>query len=225
MVAMVGAVSAQELSLGVKGGLNMSKFTGKDFKDPAMKLGFNVGIAADYEFAPNMAIQSGLFFTTKGTKLASSKVEQKIGDINISSSSSATSNAMYLQVPIHFAYKMDVSPETRIVFHAGPYVAYGIGGKTKGNVDVKISGNVPQSIKDAVDKYVKDLNNSIKDYNTFDAKTGLKPFDAGLGLGVGAEFGSFVVDLGWDMGLLNLSRAKDGSVKTQNGYLSLGYKF
>ena len=61
--------------------------------------------------------------------------------------------------------------------------------------------------------------------DTFKKDSGLKPFDAGLGLGVGAEFGMILVDLGWDMGLTNLSRASSGSIKTQNAYLSLGVKF
>ena len=82
--------------------------------------------------------------------------------------------------------------------HAGPYAAYGIGGKMKAG---------PLSI------------------NTFDKDLGFKPFDAGLGLGVGAEFGPILVDVGWDMGLTNISRASSGNVKNQNAYLSLGYKF
>lgn len=109
---------------------------------------------------------------------------------------------MYLQMPVHFAYKLDVAPATRVVFHAGPYVAYGVGGKMSSTI-----GKITSSV------------------NTFDKNLGFKPFDAGLGLGVGAEFGQFLVDLGWDMGLVNISRDKNGSVKTQNAYLSVGYKF
>ena len=52
-----------------------------------------------------------------------------------------------------------------------------------------------------------------------------KPFDAGLGLGVGAEFERFLVDIGWDMGLVNISNNTDGNIKNQNAYLSVGYKF
>ncbi|MDO5664813.1 MAG: porin family protein [Bacteroidia bacterium] len=201
MVAMVGAMSAQELTFGVKGGLNMSNFTGKGVKDTKMKLGFNVGIAADYEFAENMAIQSGLYFMSKGAKKEIALGKDKI---------THTANAYYLQIPVHFAYKVDIAPETRIVFHAGPYVAYGVGGKSK--YDSKYTD------------ILKKAGISL-DQNTFDKKVGYKPFDAGIGLGVGAEFGSFLVDLGWDMGLVNISRVKDAPVKTQNAYLSVGYKF
>lgn len=225
MVAMVGAISAQELSLGIKGGVNMSNYYGKDVKDTKMKLGYNVGISADYDFAPNMAIQSGLFLTTKGAKLASTKINQKFGDATISGSSDITANAMYLQVPVHFAYKMDVNPDTRIVLHAGPYVAYGVGGKTKTTHDYKITGKPSDTEKAAFDAFVKNLNADSKGVDTFEKDKGLKPFDAGLGVGVGAEFGQFLVDLGCDFGLMNISRTKGANMKNLNAHLSVGYKF
>lgn len=225
MVAMVGAVSAQGLSLEIKGGVNMSNLYGKEVKDTKMKLGFNVGIAADYEFESNVAIQSGLYFITKGAKLSSTKIDQKVGDIKLSGTVDKTANAMYLQIPLHLAYKIDVTPGARVVLHAGPYAAYGVGGKISGKSTVKVSGNVPADQKAAVDAALKQINASTNSVNTFDKKMGYKPFDAGVGIGVGAEFGSFLVDLGWDMGLLNISRNKGVNVKNQNAYLALGFKF
>ncbi|MDO5664814.1 MAG: porin family protein [Bacteroidia bacterium] len=216
MLAIVTAASAQ-LSLGVKGGVNMSNFTGKEVKDTKMKLGFNVGVSADYEFMPNMAIQSGLYFVTKGATLAE-KEEELLG---LKVKSSIALNAMYLQVPVHFAYKLDVTPGTRLVFHAGPYIAYGVGGKTKAKI--KISGDIPAEFKDKINEEIKKIEG--EGVNTFDKKEGIKRLDAGLGIGVGAEFGRFLVDLGWDMGLLNLSEDKNSPVRNQNAYLSVGYKF
>ena len=196
MVAMVGAVSAQELSLGVKGGLNISNLSGKGVDDAKMKLGFHVGLGADYEFAPNMAVQSGLLFTTKGAKAKELGVE-------------GTLDMMYLQLPVHFAYKMDINPGTRFVLHAGPYVAYGVGGKTKFE---------EKGVSLSFDTFGKRKIGGVE-------VEGAKRFDAGLGIGAGFEFGQFLVDLGWDMGLVNVGRDKDNKITTQNGYLSLGYKF
>ncbi|NLZ73844.1 MAG: PorT family protein [Bacteroidales bacterium] len=193
LLSMVSLVGAQTPSLSVKAGLNMSNFYGSELSDKNMKVGFHAGIGADFDFAPNMAIQSGLFFTSKGAKYTT--------DIE---NTELNANANFLQLPVHFAYKIDVMPGTRIVLHAGPYIAYGIGGKTKaGSIEV----------------------DTFKDDAFLDVLNGLKPFDAGLGLGVGAEFGRILVDLGWDMGLTNLSRVSLYDVKTQNAYLTLGYKF
>jgi hypothetical protein len=112
---------------------------------------------------------------------------------------------MYVQLPVHLAYKIDVMPGTRVVLHAGPYAAYGVGGSRKLDVGELGSMDVDKIFGDGAFQY--------------------KPFDAGLGIGVGAEFGAILVDLGWDMGLVNISNNDNGSVKNQNAYLSLGYKF
>lgn len=197
MLAIVTAASAQ-MSLGVKGGMNMSNFYGDELNDKNMKIGFHIGLAADYEFMPSMAIQTGLFLTTKGSKTTGEFLGIK-GEY--------THNPMYLQVPVHFAYKLDATPGTRIVFHAGPYVAYGVAGKSK----LKVSAGGESRTSEGT--------------NLFGDKGSLKPFDAGLGLGVGAEFGPILVDLGWDMGLVNISKVSNGNIKNQNAYLSVGYKF
>lgn len=195
MLAFVSVASAQ-VNLGVKGGINLSNYYGDDLNDKSAKVGYHVGLVGDYEFAYNMAIQTGLFFTTKGAKYESNFQDYK---------TKQTSNANYLQIPVHFAYKLDVMPGTRIVFHAGPYLAYGVGGKAKFHTGVGDSFEISSK--------------------TFDKDYGFKRFDSGLGLGVGAEFGQIILDLGWDMGLVNISRVSDGKVKTQNAYLSVGYKF
>lgn len=198
MLVAVTAVSAQPLNLGVKGGVNLSNFYGDELNDKNAKVGFHIGLAADYDFAYNSAIQTGLFFTTKGSKYTAS-----IGD----ASGEFSVNPMYLQLPVHYAYKLDVSPGTRVVFHAGPYAAYGVGGKTK----FKVSSGSSSAGRDGENVFGKDRL--------------LKPFDAGLGLGVGAEFGQIILDLGWDMGLVNISNVDNGNIKNQNAYLSVGYKF
>src|SRR5690606_11980126 len=109
MLAIVTVVSAQ-VNLGIKGGVNMSNLVYDDeVDDKSPKIGFHVGLALDYEFMPSSAIQTGLFFTTKGFKAESTSLDAEY-----------TENLMYLQVPLHYAYKVDVMPGTRIVFHAGP---------------------------------------------------------------------------------------------------------
>lgn len=196
MIAMVTAASAQ-MHLGVKGGVNMSNFYGDELDDNNVKIGFHVGLAADFDFAYNSAIQTGLYFTTKGAKY-STTISSVTADLTV--------NPMYLQLPVHYAYKIDVSPGTRVVLHAGPYTAYGVGGKSK------IKGSVGGM-------------SGEEESDVFGDDGFLKRFDAGLGLGVGAEFGPLLLDLGWDMGLVNIVDSNDGDLKNQNAYLSIGYRF
>ena len=189
MLAIVTVASAQ-MNLGIKGGVNYSNIMGKDASDLyEAKIGFNAGLAADFNFAPEMAIQTGLFFTTKGA--------------NFKATNKASIDLMYLQMPIHFAYKVSVTHGTRVVLHAGPYVAYGVSGKAK----------------------YKDISVDVfKEYNFLgNSYSAIQRFDAGVGLGVGAEFGQFLVDIGWDMGLVKLNKNLDW--KNMSAALSIGYKF
>lgn len=205
-LAMATLISAQSASLSIEGGLNMSNFYGNNLSDKNIKPGFHIGVGADLEFMPNIALQTGLFYSAKGAKYTYTSPITNDVEFNIS--------ANYIQLPIHLAYKMDVTPGTKLVFHAGPYLAYGVGGKRK------------------IDNYRGDLKQLFgeQEVNTFDKNHGLKRFDSGLGIGVGVEFGIITVDLGWDMGLTDLARENKEivakkSIKTQSAYLSLGYKF
>ncbi|MDL2303325.1 PorT family protein [Dysgonomonas sp. OttesenSCG-928-D17] len=203
------SASAQDtpITFGVKVGANLSNFSGD--LDMDAKFGFNAGVTLDYAFTPDVYLLTGLEFTTKGAK-------RKTGD------NSFTMNPMYLQLPIHVGYKLTVADNTRLVFHAGPYVAYGLGGKTTTKTaGIKTKGDFFGSEKDG----------------------GYKRFDFGVGLGVGAEFGKINVGLGYDFGLLNIARggyegsfdlgdfgtieieSSDYKVRNMNAYLTVGYKF
>lgn len=210
-LGMASFVGAQSASLSIKGGLNMSNFYGDNLSKKNMKPGFHIGVGADLEFTPTIALQTGLLFTTKGAKYHYDFPLKAVGEIEYN----VTAN--YIQMPIHLAYKLEVTPGTKVVFHAGPYLAYGVGGKSK-----------------IVSNYTQDKEQFIgeQERNTFGKGFGFKPFDSGLGVGIGAEFGMITVDLGWDMGLVNIARTTkvgettyNHKIKNQSAYLSLGYKF
>ena len=176
----------QALQFGVKAGVNLSNFTG-DYESKDAKVGFNAGLTVDYALSPEIYLLSGLEFTTKGAKF---KDEDN---------ASVTANSYYLQLPIHLGYKFKVADDTKLVLHAGPYLAYGVGGKIKTKLG---------SLSTETDFF----------------EDGVKRFDAGLGLGAGVEFGKFSVGLGYDFGLTKLADG-DGSPKNMNASLSVGYKF
>ncbi|MDD2475261.1 MAG: porin family protein [Dysgonamonadaceae bacterium] len=210
-IGMISLVSAQTASINIKGGLNISNFYGDNLLEKDMQPGFHIGVGADIGFAPKVALQTGLFFSTKGAKYKYDFPVAAVGDVEYN----ITAN--YIQMPIHLAYKIELTPETKVVFHAGPYLAYGVGGKRK-----------------IVSKFTNDLKDFIgeQEISTFNKDFGLKPFDAGVGVGIGMEFKLITVDLGWDMGLKNIARdIKVGetiykqNTKNQSAYLSLGYKF
>lgn len=216
LLVSAGASAQMPISFGVKAGANLSNYSEGDMD---AKFGFNVGITADINIAPSLYVLTGLELTTKGAKQEESISESFMGT-SYSIKVKETSNPMYLQLPIHLGYKLEVTPGTNIVFRAGPYLAYGIGGKSK----TEISGNFGDL----------DLNNLL---NQLDLKNGesdifgngenqldTKRFDFGIGGGVGAEFGKISATIGYDLGLTKLYDA-DGAAKNRNAYLSLGYRF
>lgn len=209
LLGMASLVSAQSAALHLKGGLNMSSFYGKNLSGKDVKPGYHAGIALDLEFADDISLLTGLYFTSKGAEYTTN-IPAGVGDIEYS----VTAN--YIQLPIHLAYKIDVTPGTRVFFHAGPYFAYGVGGKR--TIESGFTNDLKQFFGE-------------QEVNTFDKDFGYKPFDLGVGIGVGAEFGIISIDLGWDMGLKDIARSiKDMPVykpkkKNHSAYLSIGYKF
>ena len=192
IVLLTATSASAQFSFGVKGGVNMSNIQ-TDMQDviTSPKFGFNIGAFADFDFAHNMAAQSGLFFTTKGSR---ENVRVSDGMERI------VTNFLYLQVPVHFAYKIDVSPGMRVVFHGGPYVAYAVGGS------VRVNGE--------------------RDRNAFGCRViQYQPLDWGLGIGVGGEFERILVGIGWDFGLFDISNQSNVRSRNQSAFLTVGYRF
>ena len=200
---MIATAASAQVSFGIQGGANLSNIMhSEDLVSTNAKFGFNAGILTDIGLTHNMGIRSGLFFTTKGFRMPEYTVS--IGEGSITTPA-ITTNLMYLQIPVHFAYKVDVAPGTRVVFHGGPYVAYGIGGSSRANGEK--------------------INNEA-----VCGDDGFKPFDFGLGIGVGFEFGRILTGIGWDMGLLNIANNNGNgnsgpSVRNQNAHLTVGFRF
>ncbi len=179
-------VKAQEkpVAFGIKGGLNLSTF-GRGLKDTKSVLRYQFGITADIALTDNLYILSGLDIQTKGAKY------------NPKSSPDVKYNPMFLQIPVNIGYKFDLGSNTRLVVHAGPYAAYGIGGKAK-------SGGSKESVF---------------------GKNKFKRFDYGLTGGAGVEFGKIAIDAGYEYGLANINDGNGTKIMNRNPYLTVGYKF
>ena len=105
-------------------GMNFSNMT-KDGEAKALP-GFNLGVGMDYGFSENWSLQSGLMISSKGWKYKEEGEKM-------------TFRPIYLDIPILAAYKFNISDNTKFVINAGPYLAFGLGGKAKyGDVDYKL---------------------------------------------------------------------------------------
>ena len=163
---------------------------------------------------------AGAIITLKGSK-------QDYGDLGKS-----TTNAYYLEIPIHIGYKHYVNENLSIYGEVGPYIAFGIGGKLE-ETETEIDGDY-----DYDSGYTLTNSQSKSKLDTF-GDGGLKRFDIGAGLRVGVELkNKYTFSLGYDWGFVDIykdSGLESGieedvidltpSAKNSNLTISLGYKF
>lgn len=122
-------------------------------------------------------------------------------------------NAHYVQLPLHLGMKFPMKGDTKFIVHAGPYVA------------------CATSIQ-AVSK-----SNTTKTEIDLLEVGAFKRFDAGIGGGIGMEFGDISVGLGIDFGLTEMNKSNniesgtisiqlaDTKLKNINGFLTFGVRF
>lgn len=160
-------------------GVNFSNLTGDG--DTKALTGFTLGVGMDYGFSENWSLQSGLMFTSKGFKVKDAFKARPI----------------YLDIPILAAYKFNISDNTKFVINAGPYLAFGLGGKVKydGGGDEKVFGD-----------------------------DGWKRFDLGIQYGIGLELSDrYLINLTGQNGFIDV--ADGGDAKNMSFAIGLGFRF
>lgn len=160
LFALISMTAYSQVSWNAKAGLNLSNVTNAG--DTGVKPGFQLGVGMEYQLSEMFFLQPSLMLSTKGYKVKNTEI---------------TSNRMYVELPVMAAVRFAVTEYGQnVVIKAGPYAAYGVGGKTK-------VGSTS--------------------WNSFEKNTGAKRFDFGLGCGVAYEINQFFVDLTGEVGLAN----------------------
>ncbi len=182
----LNAAAQTQVNFNVNAGIGMANLYGKNTDGADAKFAYKVGVGMEVPFDQVWSLQTGLNFTSKGCS----------GDNN------SKINALYLELPVMAGARIKTANNFNVLLKAGPYFAYGVGGKTKIEVG---SG-----------EYSED---------TF-GDDGLKRFDAGLGCGIAFEFSQIVLGLEGNFGLTNISDGGDDfKPKNINALFTVGYKF
>lgn len=146
----------------------------------------------DYGFSENWSLQSGLIISSKGYKY----------DAEDAHDYSYKARPIYLDIPILAAYKFNISDNTKFVINAGPYLAFGLGGK-----------------------YKYDEGGDVKIFKDYDKKKGWKRFDLGIQYGIGLELNDrYLINLTGQNGFISPA---DGGENPKNMTFSIGvgYRF
>lgn len=175
-------------------GMNFSNVTKAD--NTKALPGFQLGVGMDYGFSENWSLQSGLMISSKGYKY-----DYKDEYYN----ESYKARPIYLDIPILAAYKFNISDNTKFVINAGPYLAFGLGGKCK--------------------------YDEGGDYKLFKGEDGddaeMKRFDLGIQYGIGLEIGEhYLVNLTGQNGFISPNNI-DGfeDYKNMTFSIGVGYRF
>ncbi|MDR0295677.1 MAG: PorT family protein [Prevotellaceae bacterium] len=153
-----------------------------------MRPGFQVGVVGDYALSNAFSLQSGILYAMQGCKYNAKEGSY----MDYHTEMKGTYHLNYIQVPVHAQYKIGLGG-IKLLFQAGPYLGYGLGGKVK--IDVIVNGEKDDPINEKIKM------GSGKD-NPY------KAFDFGLGFGAGLQFGNLQAALGYQFGLIDLVNAK-----------------
>ena len=203
IIFMVGvsAAMAQNLKWEAVAGMNFAKINVPGYSS---RIGFNVGLRGELELP---SLYNGAYVNTAAL------LSLKGASLDWGELGNGKKNAYFLEIPLHLGYKHEINNDISLFGEFGPYFAIGLFGKTNTGSDIE---------------------DEMESHNTFDE---FKRFDLGIGVRIGAEIKQkYSVSLGYDHGLLNCWKSEFwgededdidlvSSVKNQNLYISLGYKF
>src|SRR5690606_11003966 len=122
MIFTLSSINAQRV--GLKAGFNLahSKYNLEGWGIISSNLpAYQVGVTGEYALSEALYINSALTYSRKGVKLS---LDGNLADFSID----------YLELPVNFSYKYDLG-NARIFALAGPYIAYGLSGRVKGNTE------------------------------------------------------------------------------------------
>lgn len=218
MVAILSTVMASaQISYNIKGGLGAGTFYGlnDDYTSDA-RFTWRVGVGMEYAFNSAWAITPSLMFVHSGAISEASRGWFN-NDLQLEKTETDkyVTNLNYLQLPINVQWKTPISNNSNIALFLGPYVAVGVGGKTKREY---ILNNITEGV---VENSFYGKVSSFKGIE--DGGAGFKRWDFGLNYGANFEINKFTVGFVVDLGLIrNQSTLKS---KTLNVNAMVGYRF
>ena len=198
----------------VQGGLNLANITktkdGQTEKNNILP-SFNVGVLGRLPISSMFSLESGLLLTGRGSKAetyfngGNDYVKTKF-------------NPLYIEMPLNAVVKIPLEKESNVFFNAGPYVAMGIGGKSRQESKFgPLMSSSTRNIKFSND----DPFTSEEEDAGYDR---LKRFDVGLNFGGGVQFGHVILKANYGLGLTKInSTESNNNADDKNKYRTLSF--
>lgn len=199
IVASTG-LFAQDLSYGVKAGMNISNFFSDDSSDEFdSKAGINIGAFLEIPISEKFSVQPELIYSAQGSQQTVYTTTTDMVDgmeVTTTNFRIFKYNFNYLNIPVLAKY----------------YVTDGLSLLAGPQLGVLLSAKDKESDNDG------ELDIDISSFT--------ESIDFSIDFGVGYEFGDhFLIDARYNMGLTNVVDSNDGTLKNGVFQFSVGYKF
>lgn len=142
-VVSTTAIQAQEVRMGIKGGVNFATLSGDNLGDIKSRTGFHIGGLVEVPLSEQFSIQPEILYTTQGARY-----QEKGTELGVDYDFKTTAHLDYIQVPVMAKFYVVEG----FAVEAGPEVAFlaSSKGKYKGTV-----GGVTVSEEDDLDDIAK----------------------------------------------------------------------
>ena len=197
---ILSGTNAQKSSIILRGGLNLANvtITENGRVDDAKNLAsFQAGFIGDFSLGQFVSLQPGLLVSGKGSKTQS-------GETTDANYFKATTNPIYLEVPLNLVFKFGAHGGPNFFAGAGPYLAIGIAGKNK--IEGKFLGTSFSSEDDIV---WSDDDPTTLNYEEGAGFGIMKRFDYGLNGTAGIDLKKAVISVNYGLGLAKLQSGSD----------------
>jgi hypothetical protein len=200
-LSLVLATTAQaQFALGLRAGYNSSKVSvtvdgTSDDEGFSSRGGFHAGADLAIGLSPMFGIEVGAAYSQKGASLSEGGIE---GTIAVD----------YVDVPLLFVVSVPTSGNVTPRLFAGGVASFEMSCKVKASAD-GVSASVDCS--------------EFEDFGTLKSSYFSALFGAGIGFAAGP--GTLLLDVGYQLGLTNISDVTDETAKVNVIQASLGYQF
>ncbi len=185
----------------IQGGLNLANISktndGQTEKNNILP-SFNAGIMTRFGLSSTFDLESGVLVTGKG-----SKAETYFNGGNDYVKSKF--NPIYIEVPLNAVVKIPISKESGVFFHAGPYAAMGIAGKSSSESKI---GPLMSTSSSSIQFSNDDPFTSQQEDAAYNK---LKRFDIGLNVGGGIEFSHLILRANFGLGLTKINSTESNN--------------
>lgn len=195
LLAGLASPAQAQITFGPRVGVNFANFSYRteslSIPNTRMYAGLQVGVAASVGLGQNLTLQPAVLLSQKGYRLESNT---PLSPIVTRHRSSLRLN--YLEIPLNFVYTSGGQQGLQVF--AGPYVGAGLSGHYHRSVQVQTGSTTISNEREAeVEFAAKRGEDSEKEYHS--------RLEAGATVGAGYKAGPAQVQVGYSLGLTNLT--------------------